>query len=139
MILYQRELDKKRGIMFGPRIRLVDEKEKFEKIKLVKPHISFNRADIKFEGKFELLEIKYKSKIRYIAFHFEPSYCYLSVYMMDIEKKVFDKIIDFIYKKFGTRRFYILQSHNGNKQVKETIHSLLELPDTQEEFNSRFS
>ena len=120
-------------------IKLVDEKEKFEKIKLVKPNIIFNRADIKFEGNFELLEIEYKSEFRYVAIHINPNCCYLGVYMMDIDKKVFDSIVAFIHKKFRISRFYILQSHNGNRQVKKTIHSLLELPDTQEEFDSRFS
>ena len=125
--------------MFGPKIKLVDKNEKFEKVKLVKPHISFNRADIKFEGDFELLEIEYKSQTRYVAFHLEADYCYLSVYMMDISKRVFDKIIGFISKNFKVRRFYLLQSLNGNKYLNKTIHSLLELPETQEEFDSRFS
>lgn len=121
------------------KIELVDEKEKYEKVKLVEPNIIFNRADIKYEGNFELLKIEYNSKIQYVSFHIKPTYCYLCVYMMQIEQKVFNEIVKFIYKTFKTNRFYVVQSLNGNKQLNNTVNWLLNLPDTQEEFDKQFS
>lgn len=39
-------------------IKLVDENEKFDKVKLVKPNITFNRADLMYGEKFGLLEVQ---------------------------------------------------------------------------------
>ena len=59
--------------------------------------------------------------------------------MMDIDKKSFDAVIKFIYKTYGMNRFYVLQSFNGNKQLNKTVHWLLNLPETQEDFDKQFS
>lgn len=120
-------------------IKLVNEQEKFEKVNLVKPNIAFNRLDIKFEKDFELLEINYKSQTQYMTIHLAPYYCQLGVYMMDLDKKVFDAVIKFIVKKFNINRFYLVQSVNGNKKLTKSGHWLLSLPETQEDFDKMFS
>ena len=127
------------GVNMFDRIISLIGKEKFEKVKLVKPNIAFNRLDIKFENDFELLEIQYNSKIQYVTIHLAPYYCQLGVYMMELDKKVFDAMIKFIVKTFKINRFYLVQSVNGNKQAIKSGHWLLSLPDTQEEFDKRFS
>lgn len=125
--------------MYKIKIELVDKEEKYQKIKLVKPNILFNRTDIKFNNNFELLKIQYKNKIKYLSFHIQGLYCYLGLYMMELDKKEYDAILKFIYKKFTIDRFYIIQSLNKSKDVNKTVHWLLTLPDSQEEFNKKFS
>ena len=120
-------------------IKLVDEKEKFEKVKLVKPHIIFNRLDVKFEKNFELLEINYKKKTFYVSFSLRPTYCYLGLYMVDIDKFVFNEIVNFIHKNFNVNQFFLIQSLNGKKTCIKTIHSLVEFPETQKDFDKKFS
>lgn len=124
-----------------PKIKLINNNDKFEKVKLVKPHINFNRLDIKFNKDFELLEIQYKKQTKYISFHIDKkfNYAYLGLYMVDIDKKEFNTILEFIYKSFQIKKFYILQSKNNYSNVNKTIHSLLELPDSIELFDNRFS
>ena len=121
------------------KIDLVNKEEKYQKIKLVKPNILFNRADIKFNNDFELLQIQYKNKIKYLSFHIHGLYCYLGLYMMDLTKDEYNAILKFIYEKFSIDRFYIIQSLNKSKDVNKTVHWLLTLPDSQEEFDKQFS
>ena len=135
MLIFQ----EKRYNVHKIKIDLVNKEEKYQKIKLVKPNILFNRADIKFNNDFELLQIQYKNKIKYLSFHIHGLYCYLGLYMMDLTKDEYNAILKFIYEKFSIDRFYIIQSLNKSKDVNKTVHWLLTLPDSQEEFDKQFS
>ena len=97
-------------------IKLVDDFEKFEKIKNVKPNIIYNRFDIKFGNDFQLLEINFNNKTNYIAFFICDNTCFL-----------------------GVTQIHITQSINSYRGLKTGIHWFLKLPDTFEKYNNLFS
>ena len=83
------------------KISIVPADQKYEKVKLVEPNIIYNRFDIKYSGDFDVLRVKFKGKIQYISYHIHKNRkCYIGMYMMELEQRVFDKIISFISKKY---------------------------------------
>ena len=120
-------------------IKIVDENSKFEKVKLVKPNIKFNRCDIRYGNDFELLEIKYDDKTVYISYFIEGYTCKPGLYMVEIPDYVFDAVIDFIAQNRKVHTFQITQSLNSAKGLKPIMHWLLHLPNTWEEYFNSFS
>lgn len=102
-------------------IKFVDENEKFDKVKLVKPNITFNRADLMYGEKFGLLEVQNSGNIKYVSFFMKPKLCYLVVYMMDLSKQEFDGIIKFLYKTYGVTNFKVYQSLNRKNSFYEGV------------------
>lgn len=119
-------------------IKFVDENEKFDKVKLVKPNITFNRADLMYGEKFGLLEVQNSGNIKYVSFFMKPKLCYLVVYMMDLSKQEFDGIIKFLYKTYGVTNFKVYQSLNRKNSFYEGVCYVLNLPDTVEEYYKQF-
>lgn len=122
-------------------ISVVDDEEKYEKIKLVEPNIICNRFDIKFDGDFELLKIKYNDKVQYIAYHIRPNkICDLGIYMTPLEQCVFNKIIRFLIKRHEDLKF--LRVKHGRIKHRDLLNEIqwtLHLPDAVEEYWAQFS
>lgn len=120
-------------------IHIVNESEKYKKIKQVIPNIMANRLDIRHNENFELLEVKFDSKIFYIPFYIENNRCFLSVYMIPINKKIFKQIVNFIKKKYKVYDFHVGQSLNCYNDSFNQVHWLLKLPNNIEEYEKKFS
>ncbi len=123
------------------KISIVDEKEKYEKVKLVKPNIIYNRFDIKYNGSFDVLKIEYNGEVQYVSFHIdEKKYCFIGLYMTDIEQVVFNNMLDFLTRKFKKiRRFKLLQCRAKHPELDDKVCWMLDLPDTVEEYWAQFS
>lgn len=123
------------------KISLVDQNEKYEKVKLVKPNIIYNRFDIKYSGDFDVLKVQYNEKIQYISIHIhENNVCYIGIYMTEIEQCVFDSILKFLEKRYkNIEKFHITQSLISHVSLVNKMHWLLELPDSIDKYYSKFS
>ena len=123
------------------KISLVSQKEKYEKVKLVKPNIIYNRFDIKYSGDFDVLKVEYKGKTQYISIHIHKNnVCYIGIYMTEIEQCVFDKILKFLKNKFkNITHFHITQGLINHPELTQKMHWRLKFPNTVEEYNSMFS
>lgn len=122
-------------------ISIVDEKEKFEKVKLVEPNIIYNRFDIKYGGSFDVLKIVYNGTVQYISFHIdEKQYCFIGLYMTDIEQIVFDEMLKFLTKKFKKiRRFKVTQSLANHPEMENKVCWVLTVPESVDNYWAQFS
>lgn len=123
-------------------ISVVPDKDKFDKVLLVKPNIIYNRFDIKYSGDFDVLEIKFQKNLQYVAIHIdENKTCYIGIYMTEIKQKVFDAIIKFLKKKYrkNIQRVHITQGLIKHHKLVDKIHWLLNLPNSIEDYYSQFS
>lgn len=120
-------------------IKLVNDNEKLEKVKLVEPDIKQNRLDIRYNNDFELLEVSYEELTKYVAFHMDGNVCTLGLYMVEIPQSVFEKILEFINKNKKAYRFHIVQTQNYLKGFKKKVNWVLTLPNTFEEYEQKFS
>lgn len=123
------------------KINLVNNTEKLSKIKFVNPNIIHNRFDIKYDGDFSLLEVIYNEQTLYVPCHISDGECFIGVYMMDLDRFIFDKILEFIGKNSNTKiyKYHCIQLKFEHEKLYTGCHWLLSLPPTFEEFMQRFS
>lgn len=120
-------------------INIVDKSEKLNKIKLVTPNIIYNRFDLKYSGDFELLEIKYGKRRYYIPLKINNTSCKLGLYMTEIDKNVLNRVLHFLSCKYGIYKFNISKSFNYYNGMKSRLNWVLDLPETVEEYDAKFS
>lgn len=123
------------------KISIVKQKDKYEKAKLAKPNIIYNRFDIKYSGDFNVLKVTYKNTERYITFHIsKKNACYIGIYMTELEQCVFDEIIKFLKMQYpDIDYFHITQGLIKNPALSDKMCWFIELPNTVEEYWAQFS
>ena len=126
-------------IMQEIQIKLIEDNSKFEKVELVEPNIKHNRCDIRYGKDFELIEVRYEDKIKYISFYCTGRTAFLGLYMVEIPQYVFNRIIEFLKNKQKISHIHFINSLNYIKGAKKKMHWLLELPDNWEDYLKQFS
>lgn len=121
------------------KIELIEDNSKFEKVKLVEPNIKHNRCDIRYGKDFELIEIRYEDKIKYISFYCNGRTAFLGLYMVEIPQYVFNRIIEFLKNDRKISHIHFINSLNYIKGAKKKMHWLLELPENWEDYLKQFS
>lgn len=122
------------------KISIIKRTERENYIDKVSPNIIGNRFDYMYGDDYDLLYVKDDKNVFILPLRVNGKNAKLGVYMTQIPEELFSKCIKFIKNKYKKiEQINISQSLNNYNGLKNYMHWLLELPDTVEEFNSRFS
>ena len=118
-------------------IQILDNNEKYEGIKQVKPNIIFNRFDLIFKDDFECVKVMKDSETYYIPFHIKDNKCCIvGIYMTKIDYDVVEEVFKYIKKQRNFIYFQIRHALVNKNNKFNKVSWVLNLPDTFEEFMS---
>ena len=121
-------------------ITLVEESDKYEKIKLVEPNIINNRPDLLGFYDFQVVQVldKANNKRIYIPFRLNGSMCDLKIQMMEIEKNILEAVMAFLSKEFRVFRFLVSHCRVLSLVSTKDCCWILNLPSSYEEYLAQF-
>ena len=112
--------------------------DKFVDVKKVTPNICYTRFDEIYDN-FEVLKIKYGNQYKFVPISINGNICYISSYMVDIDKKLYYAIFFFVYTRFHVHKFLVQHSSVLFKRCTKGFHYSLMLPETFEEYFAQFT
>ncbi len=97
----------------------------------ITPDIIFNHFDLIYGSK-KYVHIMTDTKEWTIPFRAENNVAYLGLYLVDMPKDVFDKLISFIFRKNrNIQKIYLKKSKNNyHNHIRQGNHFRVELPET---------
>ena len=105
--------------------------------KNITPNFIYNRFDIIYGPKADLIEIFYQEQIFYIPIFIKWSKAIIGVYLTNLPSPVFDKLIEFIFENYRkVSKISIEASINNYKDSKliQCTNYVVNLPDNFEEY-----
>lgn len=105
--------------------------------KKVMPNFIYNRLDIIYGKKAELLEIFYQQQIFYIPIYIQRSKAIIGVYLTNLPQLVFNELIEWIFRNYkNVNKISVEASINnyGNSKLTQCTNYAINLPNNIDEY-----